>query len=107
MKTMLIAAHELTTLGAAKKGELSRGTITIGAGQPFDDKAQKALGLSDDDIAGLIAKGAIVEIPVPLGIADDSALTAEIANLNEQLSAAEKRATDAETELAKLKKPTA
>ncbi|MBM3928471.1 MAG: hypothetical protein FJ335_08455 [Sphingomonadales bacterium] len=104
-KNILIAAHELRGRPKAKDGETAE-RVTIAVGTEITAKVKTQLGLDDDAVAKLRETGAIVEVPV--SVASDLVDDATLDDLRAKLTAAEKRATDAETKLlaaeAELKK---
>ncbi|MBM3928288.1 MAG: hypothetical protein FJ335_07510 [Sphingomonadales bacterium] len=96
-KTILVAAHELRGRPKAKDGETAE-RVTIAVGTEITAKVKGQLGLDGDAVEQLVASGAIAEVPV--SIAEDPADGGVLDDLRTQLTAAEQRATDAETKLA-------
>lgn len=92
---ILVACHELIGGVAKRGGEIE--TLTVEAGKEIDADALKALGLKKDDIPGLVAKGAVKEVDARLAA---GAGDPEVAELKEQLEAANKRAEEAEARAA-------
>lgn len=88
MKKILIAARELH--GGTEKG----GPAVLNAGEELTTEAQKALGLKKDDVDALVAAGTLSEVNArEAGGGNDASL-----------AAANKRADDAEAQVAELTK---
>ncbi len=104
-KMILVATRQI--IGGAKKGE----TIVLEAQAELTAAKAKAMGLVKDDIADLIAKGALAEVDVRVAEGGASGETAAETARADKAEAALKEANDTiaklEADLAEATKPAA